>query len=197
MSLAAPSPRPGLPVRILTHPVTAAWLFVFALFHGLFVDVISADAFYTLPALALSALVGLVPSFLALRRLFRNEPGFGNVVTRPLTYLFVPFVMAGVIWMAMAKSLPWTAAVLFGASHAESHEFTLSTHTRKGCNSVAKPVERLNMFGHLCVDEDYVSRHGHRIVRLRLVGDRTPLGFRITRVEHEAVLGPAPAKRHP
>lgn len=196
MSNPAPSPQRSLPLRALTHPLTIVWVFVVVLFHALFVDVISGDPFYTRYALAFSALLAVVPSFFALRLMHRNTPHFGNVLTRPLTYLFLPCVLAGVIWMFLAKSVPWTAAVLFGSPHAESHPFTLSTYVRKGCNSVAKPVKRLNMFGPLCVSEDYAHQHAGRIVSIRLVGDRTPLGFRITHIEHEAELGPAPFDRH-
>ena len=171
--------------------------FAAAIIHSLAVDVVFAAFFLTFPVGIGCLLVGLALSLPTFRVLHRNSPGFGNVITRPLTYLFVPFVIAGVVWLFLAKSIPWTAAVLFGSPHAESHEFILSTHYQKGCDSVAKPVKRLNMFGDLCVNEDYVRRHAGRIVLIRLVGDRTPLGFRITRIEHEAALGPAPPGRPP
>lgn len=183
-------------MRLLRHPLTGVWVFVVVLFHGVFTDVMSADFFFTLPVAIACGLAGLVLSLFVWRRLHRNDPHFGNVITRPLAYLLTPFLLAGVVWMFLAKSVPWTAAMLFGAPHAEAHEFTLSTYRQKGCDSVAKPVKRLNMFGELCVNEDYVRRHGHRIVLIRLVGDRTPLGFRITHIEHQDALGLAPPRRH-
>jgi hypothetical protein len=171
-------------------------MFTAVLFHGVFSDVISAAIFFTLPVVAFCGVAGLALAVPTIRRIHRNDPYFGNAITRPLTYLLAPFLIAGVVWLFLAKSIPWAAAVAFGSPHAESHEFTLSTYTRKGCNSVAKPVKRLNMFGSLCVNEDYVRRYAGRIVLIRLVGDRTFLGFRITRIEHEAALGLAPPDRH-
>lgn len=161
----------GRAMRLIKHPVTALSVFVVVLWHGVFTDVMSADVFFTLPVAIFIGVVALVFSLFAWRRMHRNDPYFGNVITRPLIYLLTPFVLAGVVWMFLAKSVPWTAAVVFGVPHAESHEFTLSTYRQKGCNSVAKPVKRLNMFpGKLCVNEDYVRRHGHRVVLLRLEG---------------------------
>lgn len=176
--------------------VWALLVFAFACFHVLTVDVISAEFFFTFPVGIACLLAGVGLSLPTFRVLHRNSPGFGNIITRPLTYLFVPLVIGGVVWLFLSKSVPWAAAALFGSQHAESHEFTLSNYVRKGCNSVAKPVKDLNMFGYLCVNEDYAHHHAGRIVLIRLVGDRTPLGFRITRIEHESVLGPAPFDRH-
>lgn len=181
-------------LRVLTHPVTVILVLVVLLFHGLYTDVMPADFFYTLPVGVFCAAAGLALSVPAWRRMRRNEPHFGNAITRPIAYLSMPVLLALMSWMFVAKSLPWTAAVLVGTPHSESHAFTLETHRRKGCDARATPVERLNLFpGSLCVGEDYVRRHGHRVVQIRLVGDRTPLGFRITHIEHEALLGLAPA----
>lgn len=181
-------------LRLLAHPVTALLGLVVLLFHGLFTDVMPADFFYTLPVGMFCAAAGLVLSVPLWRRMRRNDPHFGNAITRPLAYLSMPGVLALTAWLFLAKSLPWTAAILVGTPHFESHAFTLETHRQKGCDARAKPVERLNLFpGALCVGEDYVRRHGHRVVQIRLVGDRTPLGFRITRIEHQGLLGLAPA----
>lgn len=185
--------------RWFKNPVpTRVWallVFVAVLFHGLSVDVIPAPFFFTLPVGVVCLLAGLAISVPAFRLIHRNDPHFGNIITRPLSYLFIPLVISLVVWMALSKSIPWAAAALVGSPHAESHAFTLSTQVRKGCNSVAKPVSRLNMFGSLCVTEDYARRYAGRIVSIRLVGDRTPLGFRITGIEHETERGPAPPDR--
>ena len=180
--------------RLLKHPVTVVLALVVLLFHGLYTDVMPADFYYTLPVGVFCAAAGLALSVPVWRRMRRNDPHFGNAVTRPLAYLSMPGLLALMAWMFVAKSLPWTAAVLVGTPHTESHAFTLEMYRRKGCDARAKPVERLNLFpGSLCVGEDYVRRHGHRVVQIRLIGDRTPLGFRITRIEHQDLLGPAPA----
>ncbi len=197
MSIPDRPPQREADGRLIKHPLTAVCVGAALLLHGLYIDVVAADVFFTRPVGVACLVVGMALSFLMWRRNHRNGFVFGTPVTRAVSYLTLPPLVALFVWMVFSKSIPWTAAVLFGSPHTESHPFTLATHRRKGCDHRAEAVHDLNMFPNsLCVNEDYVRRHGHRIVLIRLVGDRTPLGFRITRIEHEDVLGAAPPGQH-
>jgi hypothetical protein len=172
-------------------------LAVALLWHAVFVEVIPAPWFSSWPVIILSFVAGVAVTFWAWRRNRRLGRTFGNVLTRPLTYLALPFIFGGCVWLILANSTTWFSAALFGAPHAEAHEFVVDISTRKGCNHRAKPVGDLALLSSgLCLNPDYALRHRDDLLRLRLVGDRTPMGFRILRIEHDAVVGPAPPRKH-
>ena len=186
-------------MKRLTPAASAFWLiFVAVLVHALWVKVLPAPVFYTWPIAAPCLVLGL--AFTAWRWRVQRREGFAfrSGLLAAFAFLITPFCMAALVWLVCAKTVPWTAAVLSGSPHAESHAFEMKLGRGIPCRYRVVPV-RLRDFGPVandfCVSADYFHQHRDNIVLIRLVGERTSLGFRVTHTEHQSVLGPRALER--
>lgn len=166
--------------------------------HALWVDVVIHPIFFTPYCIILLLVPGGALTAFALLRIARGKArraiGPGEIVA----LLLVPPVLgAAVSWPVLAKTPAWLAAVAFGAPHAEVREFDIRTPGGKGCPYRAEVVDDLRLYpAYLCVSQAFATQYDRQRVRLRLTGDLTPLGFRITHIEHQDVLGPAPTRSY-
>lgn len=164
--------------------ITAVAIYV----HALWLDVVVHPFFFTPYCVALLLLPGGVLTAFALLKLSRGKArravGPGGV----LALLVVPPLLgAAVSWPVLAKTPAWLAAVAFGEAHTEVREFEIRTPGGKGtCAYRAQVVDDLRLFpDYLCVSAAFASQYDRQKVPLRLIGTRTPLGFRITHFEKE------------
>jgi hypothetical protein len=175
--------------HLLNAPALIA-LATLALFvHALWVDVVIHPVFFTPYCIFLLLVPGGALSAFALLRIARGKArraiGPGEIIA---LLLVPPLLGAVVAWPVLAKTPAWLAAVAFGAPHVEVREFEVRTPGgRGGCAHRAQVVDGLRLYpGYLCVTDSFARRYDRQRVLLRLTGDRTPLGFRITQREHEA-----------
>ena len=166
----------------------------FALFvHAVLVDVVIHPFFFTPYCLIPLLLPGGALSSFAIFQIAAKTHRTPVGVCGLMGLLVLPFFGAAIFWIVFAKTPAWVAAAAFGEPHSEVHEFNIRTRGDKGCSYRAEVVDGLRLMpGYLCVSWGYASQYDHQRVRLRLSGDKTPLGFRITHIEHEDVLGRVP-----
>ena len=155
--------------------------------HALWLDVVIHPFFFTPYCIALLLLPGGALTAFALLQLSRGKGrgpvGPGGVIA---LLLLPPLLGAAVAWPVLAKTPAWLAAVAFGEPHTEVRAFEIRTPGGKGCANRAEVVDGIRLYpGYLCVSEGFATRYDRQRVLLRLTGDRTPLGFRITRFEKE------------
>lgn len=179
--------------ELLKAPVLIAFATLFLFIHALIVDVVIHPFFFTVDCFVLLLIPGGALSSVALWRIARKRNripvGPGGV----LALLCLPFFLAVVYWLVLAKTPAWIAAIAFGTPHSEVREFDIGTFGGKGCRSRARPVDDLRLQPHyLCVTEDFADQYDRQRVQLRLQGERTPLGFRIAHFEHVAANGVPP-----
>ena len=156
------------------------------LMHAVFVDVVIHPFFFTVHCIVPMLIPGgLLGAFVFFRSTRKSVPSNGHA-TGVLAMLVLPFVAAPFFWLVFAKTPAWTAALLFGEPHSEMREFHVQPLRSKSvCGYRAEVVDGLRLYpGYLCVSGAYASQHGGQRVMLRLSGDRTALGFRITDIEH-------------
>lgn len=172
--------------HLLNAPALIAIVTLALFIHALWIDVVIHPFFFS-PYCLLPLLVpGAALSAFALQRHARGRGrpsvGPGGVIA---LLLVPPLLGAAVSWPVLAKTPAWLAAVAFGAPHAEVREFEIRTPGGKGCAHRAEVVDDLRLYpAYLCVSGDFAARYDRQRVPLRLSGDRTALGFRITRFEH-------------
>lgn len=156
--------------------------------HAVLVDVVIHPFFFTVycivPLLIPGGLMGAYVFF----RKTRKGSAMDSNVTGVIALLFLPFLAAPYFWIVFAKTPAWTAALLFGEAHSEVRQFEIRrAPINRGCGRRAEVVDDLRLFpSHLCVSENYAAHYDGQLVQLRLTGDRTPLGFRITHFKHVA-----------
>jgi hypothetical protein len=154
--------------------------------HAVLVDVVIHPVFFTtyciVPLLVPGGILGACVFF----RMTRRASPMDANVTGVIALLFLPFLAAPYFWIVFAKTPAWTAALLFGAAHSEVRQFEIRrAPINRGCGRRAEVVDDLRLFpSHLCVAENYAVHFDRQRVQLRLTGDRTPLGFRISHFEH-------------
>lgn len=181
----------------LSTPTAAPWVRnavllagfgTFALFiHAWFVDVAIHPMFFSVGVIVLFLLPGTALSVSILfRRATANPPehfGFRDFIGAAVCPFFIGFVL----WVPLAKTPAWLAATFFGTPHDEVREFFVYTSRGKyECDYRAEPTDGLRLFpDHLCLAPEFAGQHHRQRVLLRLTGDRTPLGFRITHFEKE------------
>ena len=155
--------------------------------HALWLDVVIHPFFFTPYCIALLLLPGGALTAFALLQLSRGKGrgpvGPGGVIA---LLLLPPLLGAAVAWPVLAKTPAWLAAVAFGEPHTEVREFEIRTPGGKGgCVHRAQVVDDLRLYpDYLCVSAAFAAQYDRQQVPLRLIGTRTPLGFRITRFEH-------------
>ena len=155
--------------------------------HASYVNVVIHPFFFTPQCIVLLLVPGGALSvFLLFHNTMRNPSaplGRGGI----LGPLFLPFFLGAIGWIVLAKTPAWLAAVAVGTPHSEVREFHVRTlgGSRGGCRSRAEVIDDLRLMpSHLCVGESIAHQYDSQRVLLRLSGDRTPLGFRITHFEH-------------
>jgi hypothetical protein len=173
---------------LMTRPVLCLWIGLVLVLHAGYVDVVISPLFYNLPVLAVMLVPGGLATFFLLRHRARSRYATPFSLVQAAGVVILPVFIGLGCWLVIAKTPAWAAAAVFGSPHSEAHDFEVKLHRQKGCNAHVRATPALRMFpGHLCVPEAYALRYQGQKVRLRLVGSRTPLGFRITDVEHLAV----------
>ena len=170
---------------LLNAPVIGSAVMLLLFVHAMFVKVVIHPFFYTPYCLVPLLLPGGALSAYALLRVARGKAhgrvGPGGV----FALLLLPFFGAACLWMVAAKTPAWTAALLFGEPHSEVREFEIRRPGGKGCAYRAEVTDDLRLYpAYLCVSGAFASDYDRQRVPLRLTGERTPLGFRITHFEH-------------
>ena len=156
--------------------------------HAVFSDVVIHPFFFTVHSIVpLLVPGGILGAFIFFRRARKGAPTSDDF-TGVIALLVLPVVMAPFFWIVFAKTPAWTAALLFGEAHSEVREFEIrDARGSKGCSGHAVVVDDLRLFpANLCVGGDFAAQYDRQRVHLRLSGQRTPLGFRITRFEHQS-----------
>lgn len=190
------------PLTVPRAPTAAPWvrsasvlagLASVALFiHAWFVDVAIHPFFFTryvfvpmlFPGVALTV-------FIFYRKAIAHPPetfGPRDVIAA----VGLPLVIAGFLWVVLAKTPAWLAAGLWGTPHSEVREFRIVTSSGKySCHYRARPTDDLGLMpDYLCVSPSFASQHYRQRVQLRLTGKRTALGFRITDFDYVAPSAP-------
>lgn len=162
--------------------------------HATWIDVVIHPFFFTAGGIVTLLVPGIAFIVHAIIRASHRKPGSLAGGAGIVGLLLVPILLAAFSWPVLAKTPAWLAAIAFGTPHTEVREFEIRRHGLKGCASRAEVTDGLRLYpGYLCVSPAFASQHDRQRVRLRLVGDRTPLGFRITHFEHEAVAESSPS----
>ena len=106
----------------------------------------------------------------------RGEGGQPVLMAFGAGVLLAPF-----LWLALAKSLPWMLAGAFGSVHEEVTTLRLEhRYSRRSCDYRAfGPVLESTVPDYMCVSREIYQAHPDRTISVRLVGRRTPLGWRI------------------
>lgn len=173
--------------HLLNAPALIAFSTLALYIHALWIDVVIHPFFFTAPVIVLLLVPGGALSAFALLRLARREPrrpvGPGAIAA---LLLVPPLLGAAVSWPVFAKAPAWLAAVAFGEPHTEVREFEIRTPGGKGtCAYRAQVVDDLRLYpDYLCVSAAFAAQYDRQQVPLRLIGTRTPLGFRIARFEY-------------
>lgn len=162
---------------------------VFALIvHAVWIDVVIHPFFYSAHCIVpLLIPGGLLGAFVYFRMVGRAAPmtvDFNAVIA----LVVLPVIAAPLFWLFFGKTVSWTGALLLGEAHSEVRAFEIrDARGSKGCSGRAVVVDDLRLFpANLCVSGDYAAQYDRQRVRLRLSGQRTRLGFRITHFEHVA-----------
>lgn len=152
--------------------------------HAILVDVVIHPFFFTVHGMALMLIPGGLLGAHVFFRMTKKAASLDAKFTGVIALLFLPLLAAPYFWFVLAKTPAWTAAMLFGTPHSEVREFEIRRPGGKGCAYRAEVVDDLRLYpAYLCLSGGYASRYDRQRVRLRLAGDRTPLGFRITHFE--------------
>lgn len=182
------TPRAPTAAPWVRNAALVAGLSAFALFfHAWFVDVAIHPVFFSPYAIVLALVPGAVLSVVIL---FRKAAAYPPEEFGPrdvVGALVLPFFLGLMIWLPLAKTPAWLAAVMFGTPHSETREFFIYTSSGKyECDNRARPTDDLRLFpGHLCVSQAFANQHHRQRVRLRLTGERTLLGFSIQEIAHD------------
>ena len=170
---------------LLNAPVIGSAVMLLLFVHAMFVKVVIHPFFYTPYCLVPLLLPGGALSAYALLRVARGKAhgrvGPGGI----FALLLLPFFGAACLWMVAAKTPAWTAALLFGEPHSEIREFHVRSHGGKGCDYRAHVVDHLRLLpSYFCVPEPFGTHYLGQRITVRLSGEQTWLGFRISHYEH-------------
>lgn len=156
---------------------------------GLFVDFIPAAVFRGRSAQVLFGGVGLVLTVLMYAALIRRRVRTGTWPSDWKTWLVAPFMpvfLGWIVWLVLAKALPWMLTRPFGHAHAiDAVMETSHRASRRSCDYrlTGGPFAG-TMPAFVCISRRYYHRYPDRAVRVRLVGKSTVLGFAVTAVHH-------------
>lgn len=152
---------------------------------GLFVDFVPADFLRSSPLIFLLFLAGLGGTVFLVRRARRlgthREP---SRFKRWLGIAALPFLLAFMGWLVLAKGLPWTYTLAFGKPYREHyHMHTEHVHSRKTCDYRLRggPMEH-GFPNYLCIAPEYYALHPDQDVEVELTGQRSALGMQVEEV---------------
>ena len=171
------------------HWLNARTLVAFGLvalfIHAVLVDVVIHPFFFTVHSLVPMLIPGGLLGAYVFFRMTKKAPSLDANATGVLALLILPFLAAPYCWLVLAKTPAWVAAMAFGTPHSEVREFEIRRPGGKGCAYRAEVIDDLRLYpAYLCVSGAFASDYDRQRVQLRLTGERTPLGFRITHFEH-------------
>lgn len=156
---------------------------------GLFVDFIPAAVFRGRSAQVLFGGVGLVLTALMYVALIRRGMRTGAWPSDWKAWLVAPFMpvfLGWIVWLVLAKALPWTITRPLGNEH-EMQAVMQTSHraSRRSCDYRLKggPLAG-TMPSFICISSRYYHRYPDRTVRVRLVGRSTVLGFAVISIHH-------------
>lgn len=153
--------------------------------HAVLVDVVIHPFFFTVYCIVPLLIPGAALAALGVHRIARRKTWAAAGIPGFFGLLFLPVLGAAIFWVVLAKTPAWVAAMAFGTPHSEVREFEIHSRGGKGCDYRAEVVDDLRLYpAYLCVSGGYASQYDRQRVKLRLTGDRTLLGFRITHFEH-------------
>ena len=156
---------------------------------GLFVDFIPAAVFRGRSAQVVFGGVGLVLTAWMYGGLIRKAVRAGAWRSDWKVWQVAPFMpvfLGWIVWLVLAKALPWTVTRPFGQAHAiEAVMQTSHRASRRSCDYrlTGGPFAG-TMPAFVCIGSRYYHRYPDRAVRVRLVGKSTVLGFAVISVHH-------------
>ncbi|MDR7194063.1 hypothetical protein [Luteimonas terrae] len=178
----APTPRH---VGALVAVLTVCGL----LLLGLFIDFIPPAVFRGRQAVILFGVIGLALTGLFYGALIRTGIRTGVWPSDWKLWLLAPAMpvfLGWIVWLVLAKAVPWAITRPFGSEH-EMQAVMQTSHraSRRSCDYRLKggPLAG-TMPSFICISSRYYHRYPDRTVRVRLVGRSTVLGFAVISVHH-------------
>jgi hypothetical protein len=184
------------PTRRRKLAIVLAFVVIGLLWHAILVDFIPARWLYAWPLLAVFALLGVAVGAAAVYGNYRMGRFQGRrAVGLVLGAMLLAPLVGGLLWLIPAKSFGALVTAAVGESHSQSMEgVVMHAWRRHRCDYfIENPARPAPIPKTHCVSEDYFRRYGGQRVRVRLVGDRSIMGTRLTGFVHEAVLAPEAA----
>ena len=98
--------------------------------------------------------------------------------------LFMPAFFGALLWLLLAKTLPWAYTRTLGEQHeVRAMMRTEHRYSRRGCDYRLKgsPLER-TFLPYVCISADYYDAHPDQNLEVLLIGKKSVLGFSIVEV---------------
>ena len=174
-----PNPSRSRYIAIAAVPLGAGMIF-----HAIYTNFVPSSIFMGRGAMLVFLMLGVVLTGFWFRW-SRSSGNWARLGGRGwLVLLFAPLIMAGAMWLIVAKSAACMLTIVFGQPHAV--ETTMKAeyrYSRRACDYQLTGGALEHGFpGYLCIKESFYKKHRNKKVKVRLVGQRTILGFRIAKI---------------
>jgi hypothetical protein len=177
----------GKPAGIVKLTYLCFFLMLMLCAHGIWVDVVPVEWLAGPVGMGLALLIGFVVSaaLFAAGQINGTARAPDNAAAGAIMALGAVALLGAMAYPVIAKSLPWAHAAMFGESHSvEALMRNEASFKKRSCDYRLHGGPLYVLMGeHLCTSAAFHRRYPDRMLRVRLHGQRSALGFRITHFE--------------
>ncbi len=164
--------------------------------HGIWVDVVPVEWLAGPVGMGLALLVGFVVSaaLFAAGQINGTATTAANPASAAIMAIGATVLLGAMAYPVIAKSLPWAHAAAFGElHHIDALMRNEASFRKRSCDHRLHGGPLYVLMGqHLCTSAAFHRRHPEPMLRVRLHGQRSALGFRIT--HFEVIEAPSPGQ---